>query len=578
MRRLQVLVVLFALAFFVIFVRLSWIQVVEAPAYSDIAKSQRMRDVELAPRRGTIYDREGEPLAVSVEAKSIFASPSQVRDKELTSRELARVLGGEEGTYLERLSSTTGFVYLARKVDLDRASELQALDLDGIGFIDDFQRLYPSGELACQVLGFVGIDDEGLAGIEKRYESYLGGTPGVALGERDPKGRPIPGGVQRVIEPVHGQDIILTIDKDIQYLTQVELAKTVEKWGAKSASGIVMNPKTGEIYAMATVPGFNPNRYGEADAETIRNRPLTDAYEPGSTLKCLTAAAVIEKGLFTPESKLNLPSTIKIGGRTIKESQGRAAVRWTLTEIVARSSNVGTVKLGLKLGEKGLYDAFADFGLTEVPATDFPGTTKGWLPPTDQWSPSSIGNIPFGQGVSVTSAQLARAVAAIANDGVLTTPHFLLEAPHSGEKRPVWSTRRAISAETARTVTRMLETVVTEGTGKDAAVPGYTVAGKTGTAQKPRAGGGGYAGGGYVSSFIGFLPAEDPRVLICITVDQPTRAIYGGVVAGPAFSQIGRFTVAHLKIPPASISSTTAVNGKITTASVGPVTKPGPGQ
>ena len=396
-RRIRVLVLTFAFAFLMVAGRLVWIQVVEAPAYAAQAKAQRMRDVELAPRRGTIYDREGEPLAVSVEAKTVFASPPQVLDKEATAAGLAKVLGGEESEYLEKLTSDAGFVYLARKVDLDRATELADLDLDGIGLIDDFQRLYPSGELACQVLGFVGIDDAGLAGLEKRYESLLGGTPGVVMGERDPQGRPIPGGVQKAIDPVHGQDIVLTIDKDIQYETQMELADIVKKWGAKSASAVVMNPRNGEIYAMATAPGFNPNRYGEADAEAIRNRPATDAFEPGSTLKAVTAAAVIEEGLYTPDSMFNLPSTIKVGGRTINEAHGRAAVRWSLTDIVTNSSNVGTVKLGLKLGEDGLHQAFSDFGLTEVPGTDFPGTTKGWLPPTDQWSASSIGNIPFGQ-------------------------------------------------------------------------------------------------------------------------------------------------------------------------------------
>lgn len=572
------LVLTFALAFLAVAGRLVWIQVVEAPAYAARAKAQRMRDVELAPRRGTIYDREGEPLAVSVEAKTVFASPPQVPDKTAAAADLARVLGGEESEYLEKLSTDSGFVYLARKVDLDRANELEDLDLDGIGLIDDFQRLYPSGELACQVLGFVGVDDAGLAGLEKRYESLLGGTPGVVMGERDPQGRPIPGGVQKAIDPVHGQDIVLTIDKDIQYETQVELAHIVKKWGAKSASAVVMNPRNGEIYAMATAPGFNPNRYGEADADTIRNRPATDAFEPGSTLKSLTAAAVIEEGLYTPESMFNLPSTIKVGGRTIHEAHGRAAVRWSLTDIVTHSSNVGTVKLGLKLGEDGLYEAFSDFGLTEVPGTDFPGTTKGWLPPTDQWSASSIGNIPFGQGVSVTPLQLSRSIAAIANDGILTTPHFLLDAPQSEEPDPTWERKRAITPDTAAQVTKMLEAVVTEGTGAAAAVPGYTVAGKTGTAQKARPGGGGYKGGGYVGSFIGYLPAEDPHVLICITVDQPTNAIYGGVVAGPSFSRIGHFAVSHLKIPPSSVSTTEPARASGTSKSVDPVSKPGSGE
>lgn len=561
--RLVFLLSAFLFAFAVIAARLVWIQVVMAQEYSDRATAQRMRDIELAPRRGTIYDREGEPLAVSVEAPTLYGSPRLVKNKEGAAAALASTLGGSRAHYLEKLNTDSGFVYLARKVDLDRVAQLQerldGLGIKGIGTIEDFRRLYPSGNLACQVLGFVGQEDEGLAGIELEYDDVLGGTPGVIIGERDPQGlRPIPGGIQKEIEPIHGHDVVLTIDKDIQYQTQVELAKAVKKWGALSASAVVMNPRNGEIYAMATVPGFDPNNYSKTKAEYIRNKPVTDAYEPGSTFKSLTASTAIDKGLFKPTSMFNLPPTIKVGGRTIHESHGRAAVRWSLTDIVTQSSNVGTVKVGLKLGESGLYDGMRAFGLTEVPETDFPGTTKGWLPPVDQWSASSIGNIPFGQGVSLTPLQLSRAVAAIANGGVLTTPHFLLDVPRSDEERASWPTRRAIKAATAEQVTQMLAAVVTEGTGSEAAVKGYTVAGKTGTAQKARPDGKGYAGGGYVGSFIGYLPAEDPQVLVCVTVDRPRNAIYGGTVAAPAFSRIAGFAVSHLKVSPSAEASMTA--------------------
>lgn len=577
--RVRALVAIFAVAFLLIALRLVWIQVVEAPALAERARSQRMRDVEVAPRRGTIYDREGEPLAVSVEAKTIYVSPPQVRDSEHAAQALCAVLGGKKKTYLDKLNSSAGFVYIARKVDLEIARELEALDLDGVGFVDDFKRIYPGGDLGSQVLGFVGVDDQGLAGLEKHYDDILAGTPGVMMGERDPYGRPIPGGIQKVIPPEHGRDIILAIDKDVQQEAQSALAKAVKTWGAKSASAVVLDPRNGEILAMASAPGFDANTYGQADADEIRNRPLTDAYEPGSTLKCLTAAAVIEKGLYTPKSKFNLPPTISVGGRTIKEAHGRPAVRWTLSEIVMNSSNVGTVKLGLKLGEKGLYESFEDFGLTETPGTDFPGTTKGWLPPTSQWSASSIGNIPFGQGVSVTPVQLARAIGAIANDGVMTTPHFLLSTPDESDVEPSWPNRRAISTETAQSLNGILVRAVTEGTGSQAAIDGYTVAGKTGTAQKPLPGGGGYKGGGYVGSFIGYLPAEDPRLLICVTVDQPTRAIYGGVVAGPAFAHIGEFAATHLKIEPSPPKKSkkrgkSASRGVDETPSVSPVSKP----
>lgn len=553
-----VLLVLFLVAFAAVAGRLMWVQVVSAPALTRKATAQRLKDIELPPRRGTIYDREGEPLAVSIAARTIFAAPNQIDDKAGTAAALASTLGGEEAAYLEKLQQDSGFVYIERKVDKGRADELEQLKLKGIGFLDDYKRLYPSGELASQVLGFVGVDDAGLAGIESYYDELLGGTPGVVLGERDPQGRPIPGGIQKILEPQHGGDIVLTIDKDIQYEAQVEIAKAVKKWKAKSGSVVIMNPQSGEIYAMASTPGFNPNKYGKAKAANVRNKPITDAYEPGSTAKCLTAAAVIEKGLFKPDSKLSLPPTIRVADRTIKESHGRAAVKWSLTKIITESSNVGTVKLGLKLGEQGLYDAFDSFGLTEKTGVDFPGEAKGWLPPVDQWSASSIGNIPFGQGVSLTPLQLVRAVGAIANEGELTTPHFLLDVPHATSKEAAektWPVKRAVSAETARSVSTMLEAVVTEGTGKGAAVAGYSVAGKTGTAQKAEPGGRGYSAGKYVGSFIGYLPAEDPQVLVCVILDEPRNAIYGGTVAAPTFSKLAAFSVSHLKIVPSNVAA-----------------------
>jgi cell division protein FtsI (penicillin-binding protein 3) len=542
------LLLAFLVLFGVIAVRLVWIQGVRSKDYAAAAESQRMKNIELSPRRGTIYDREGEPLAVSIESKTIFVSPRQIDDKVGTARQLARVLGGSARDYYSKIATDSGFAYLARKVDLAQARELEDLKLKGVGFEDDFKRMYPAGDLACQTLGFVGVDDSGLAGIELEYDSILAGKPGFIIGERDPKMRPIPGGVQKVIDPVHGHDIVLTIDKDIQYQSQVALNKAVKQYKAKSGSVIVMDPRSGEILAVASYPGYNPNLYGKACASAIRNKPITDSYEPGSTLKCLTAAAAIEQGLFTPDSVLDLPPTLRVGDRVIHESHGRGAVRWSLTDIVTESSNVGTVKIGLKLGEDGLYDSFSAFGLTEKPGVDFPGQAMGWLPPTDQWSASSIGNIPFGQGVSVTPMQLARAIGALANKGIMTTPHLLRAVPQSPDAEVVWPTRRAVSASTASQMTTMLTDVVKRGTGTAAAVKGFTVAGKTGTAQKARAGSRGYAEGSYVGSFIGYLPAEDPRLLICVTIDEPRAGYYGGTCAAPTFSKLAEFSVTHLKI------------------------------
>jgi cell division protein FtsI (penicillin-binding protein 3) len=434
-----------------------------------------------------------------------------------------------------------------------QAGALKELGLEGLGFLEDSRRVYPSNELACQVLGFVGVDDEGLSGLELYYEELLGGAPGRLIGERDSKGRPIPGGITYEEEAVDGEDIVLTIDKDIQYQTQVALNEAVERWGAKAGSVVVMDPRNGEILAMASSPQFNPNRFAEGDEEAFRNRAIVDTYEPGSTIKSLTAAAVIDAGLYGPDSVFELPPTIQIGGRTIHESHDRAAVSWTLTDIVTQSSNVGAVKLGLALGEESLYDYFSRFGLTEKTGVDFPGEVKGWLGTPDSWSPSSLATITFGQGVSMTPLQLARALGAIANGGNLVTPHFLKESSVETDKAPRLVTERAISEETARQMRVVLTDVVNEGTGSAAAVPGYEVAGKTGTAQKARTDGkAGYAQGKYVASFSGFLPAEDPRVLIIVNIDEPSNSIYGGTVAAPTFARIAAYCVDHLKIPPGS--------------------------
>lgn len=532
--------------------RLVYLQVVVASAYAQQAVDQRMRDITLAPRRGSIYDREGEPLAVSMEARTIYAAPHSVVDPKGTAKSLAKVLGGKAKEYETKLTKDTGFVYIARKVDMDRAKALEDLDLQGIGFLEDSRRTYPSGELACQVLGFVGVDDDGLAGLEKYYDEVLKGEPGAILAERDPFGRPIPGGVMRNEDPIAGGNVVLTIDKDIQYQAQVELAAAVEKWKAKSGSVIVMDPRDGSIYAMASVPGFNPNFFGKADDAAYRNRPIADTFEPGSTVKSLTAASVIDKGLYGPDSMFRLPPSIKVGGRRIGESHPRPTVNWSLSEIVTNSSNVGAVKLGMALGPKGLYSYFDRFGLTEKTGVDFPGEAKGWLPPPEDWSSSTIGTVPFGQGVSMTPLQLARSFAAIANGGELVTPHFLLSLPEDPDTAFSWPKKRAISAEAARTTTEVLKHVVSEGTGTEAAVSGYAVAGKTGTAQKARTDAPGYAAGKYMASFFGYLPADDPQVLIVVILDEPSNAIYGGVVAAPTFSALGQFSVSHLKIPPST--------------------------
>lgn len=545
--------VLVMLALFIISGRLIYLQVHAAPAFAEKAQSQRTRDIVIAPKRGTIYDREGNSLAVSREARTIFASPRFVTDPAGAGEALAGVLGGDPEEYAERLQRDSGFVYIARKVDVEHADAIESLGLSGIGVLKDSRRTYPSGELAAPTLGFVGIDDVGLGGLEQYYDSVLCGEPGSVLAERDPFGRPIPGGVMHYEDPVDGDSIVLTIDKDIQYTAQVALQRAVDQWSAAAGSVIVMDPRNGEILAMASVPGFNPNKFADADESDYRNRPITDVYEPGSTFKTLTAAAVVDAGLFEPDSMFELPPNLKVGGRTIKEAHPRPTAHWTLTEIVTNSSNVGSVKIGMALGEQSLYDYLERFGLTEKTGVDFPGEAIGYVPRVEQWSATSIANIPFGQGVSMTPLQLARALSAVANGGELVTPHFLLDAPEGSPVETGWPRRRAISEDAAAATREMLRAAVSEGTGGAAAVEGYEVAGKTGTAQKARTDGRGYAAGKYIGSFSGFLPADDPQLLIIVIIDEPKGAIYGGVVAAPVFSEVAQFAVSHLRIPPSSV-------------------------
>jgi cell division protein FtsI (penicillin-binding protein 3) len=549
--RPKLVLVLLAALLAVVTVRLVWIQVVQASELARTAERQRTRDVILPARRGSILDRDGQPLAVTSDAKTVYAVPSDIVDATSTASALAGVLGGQAKDYLPKLKHSGSFVYVARKIDLVRAAALEKLKLPGIMQIDDSRRSYPSGTLACQILGFVGVDDGGLAGIEKEYDSTLAGTPGRIVAERDRQGRVIPGGVISEQDAVDGQDVYLTIDSDIQFKAQLELAAAVKKFGAKGGSVVVMDPRDGEILAMASTPYFDPNTFATATQDAMRNRAITDAYEPGSTIKAMTAAAAIDARAATPATMFHLPPTITVGGRVIHDSHARGTVNYSLTQIVTESSNVGAVKIGQLLGKSRLAAYFSAFGLSQRTGVDFPGEASGWMPPTSAFSASTMGNLPFGQGLSVTPLQLARALAAIANGGRLVAPHFLYSEGSTPATFPA-DPEPIISSSAASETVRMLTDVVRDGTGTSAKVSGYEVAGKTGTAQKPRPGGLGYMKGVYVSSFAGFLPAGAPKILIVVTIDSPRSGLFGGTVAAPAFSRLASFCVAHLRIAPAA--------------------------
>lgn len=560
----------FLFFFFLIFLliaagRIVYMQTIKHSELQKLAEQQRLRQKELIPTRGTIYDREGESLAVSVQVYDIIADPTLIDEPEKAASIVASATNGDFEAYKKAFAKQGKKRYsvVERKVGQEqvdeikrRVSDLPAKTKDEIAFKRsmrtlsyqlNYRRSYPSGASASQVLGFTNFENEGAAGIERYYDKILAGTPGVSFSEVDVAGNPIPSGIQTVIEPTPGDDIMLTIDKDIQFYAESKLEEAVERHQAAAGSVLVMNPKNGEIYAAASYPSFDSNHFNKSKPEEQRLRVVTDAYEPGSTLKAITVAVGLETGSVAPDTLFTVPWQMQVGTRTIKDSSQHATAGWNTSQIIEQSSNVGTTLIANKIGKTKLYQGFVDFGLNEKPAVDFPGVTRGILNSPEKWADVSLSNISFGQGISVSSLQLARSVSAIANGGTLVTPHFLKDIPADPSLVRDWEKKEIISSEAASQTNAILENVMTEGTGKNIKVPGYRVAGKTGTAQKAMPGKG-YVPGKYIGSFIGYLPASNPEAVILVMLDEPKAGYYGGVVASQAFSDIASYTMKHLGI------------------------------
>jgi cell division protein FtsI/penicillin-binding protein 2 len=458
-----------------------------------------------------------------------------------------QVLGKDaDDLYGPLADRTRGFVYVERRADPDRAAELQKRSLAGLGFYAEERRAYPQRSVAAHVLGYAGLDNRGLAGLERSLDSVLAGRPGSQTIVKDPFGRALE--VIRSTPEREGRDVFLTLDHNLQANAEAVLRDTVRRWGARSASAVALDPRTGAILAMAVAPTFDANKFGKTWVARTRNRAVTDTFEPGSTFKIVTVSAVLSEGLVSPGTAFTLPYSIQVADRRIHDSHPRATERMTVAEILARSSNVGTITLAQQLGESRLADWIDRFGFGRPTGIDFPGESPGIVLPLDQWSGSTIGNVPIGQGIAVTPVQLASAYASIANGGVWVEPHLVDRVAGEGRTKP--TRKRIVSRQVADTMVEMMRGVVTEdGTGIAAAVPGYQVAGKTGTAAKPDERGG-YSTSRYVASFVGFVPASAPRLVILVTVDEPRGAIWGGVVAAPAFQQIARFALQYLEVPP----------------------------
>jgi cell division protein FtsI (penicillin-binding protein 3) len=550
-RRALAMLVITSLGLSAIVLRLTQVQAVSASAYAERGTNQRVRKIVLAAERGAMFDRNGIDLAMSVSQQTVWANPRVVDDPAGYAAKLAPILGVDEKTLVARLSKEkVAFVYLARKVDEATAEAVRKLALPGVDFVPESKRFYPSGGLAGPVLGAVGLDNQGLAGLEVAYEKKLAGRPGELVVEQDPSGRHIPQGLSRLQPAVRGDDLILTIDQSLQFEVERALVDEVTASTAKGGTAIIADVRTGEILAMANVTG---DRGGGARpaSPAERNRAVTDVYEPGSTNKVITMAGALEEGIVTPETRFVVPDKMGVGNHVFSDHEAHPPVNWSVTEILVNSSNIGTIMVAQKLGKAKLDHYLRDFGFGSVTGVGFPGEATGLLLDPDHWYVTSMGTVPIGNGLAVSALQMLQVYSAVANGGMWRPPSLLQATVDAdGQRHPVRErpTRRVISEATAAKLNLMLREVVRTGTGTNAAVPGYTAAGKTGTARKPLEGARGYSGN-YVASFVGFVPSEDPRLVAAVVLDEPTP-IYGGQVAAPVFSRIMQYALRLQRIPP----------------------------
>jgi cell division protein FtsI (penicillin-binding protein 3) len=545
-RRIRLLIALFAAVFAIALLRAGWLQAVRAQALGNMATSQHRETIDVPPHRGTIYDRLGAELAVGARATTVYANPRQIQDPRAAAVAVQQTLGLDAAKVYPLLADRSrGFVYVERQADPGLAQSLQDKHIQGFGFYDEERRDYPQGRIGASVLGYAGLDNKGLAGLELQLDKTLTGTQGEKTIVKDPFGRTL-----EVVDSKPGSDgknVYLTLDHSIQSQVERVLEDTRTRWAAKSASAIVMDPRTGGILAIANDPGYDANKFPNVSQDRQRNRAVTDTYEPGSTFKIVTISGALETGLVTPSTKFTLPYEIQVADRRIHDAELRGTETMTTDQILSRSSNVGVVTIAESLGQARVNDWIHRFGFGRPTGIDFPGESKGIVLAPEDWSGSTIGNVPIGQGIAVTPVQMIAAYGTIANRGVMIEPHLVDHVGNGQETQPV--RHRIVSTTTADQVRHMLREVVEEGSGTAAQVPGYRIAGKTGTAAKPD-GAGGYSTSAYVASFVGFVPAKHPRLVILVTVDEPRGAIWGGVVAAPAFAEIAKVALQYLEIPP----------------------------
>ena len=550
--RLIGLLVVMGLGFGAIGVRLIDLQAVGASHYQQLGLDQRVEVVELAAERGSIFDRNGNDLALSVPARTVVANPRVIADPERYASRLAEILGVDAEALRERLADhDKAFAYVARQVEEPLVRRVLALDLPGISTIPESKRYYPSGTLAAPVIGFVGTDGDGLAGLEYAYEDSLRGSAGAVELERDPRGRDIPDGQRRRRPATRGQDLVLTLDQSLQHEAERAVLDIVDAGRAQGAVAIIVDVQTGDVLAMAQADGAGDDTPAHIGTNDETNRSLTAIYEPGSTNKVITMAAALEAGIVTPDTEIEVPYSMLVGDQTFTDSHEHETEVMTVADILVKSSNIGTIKIAQEVGPRGLDTMLRGFGFGIPTAIEFPGQEPGTVTRPEQYSESDIGAIPIGQGIAVTAMQMLDVYTTIANDGRSRPPRLVAATideegeRHENERAPG---QRVISPTTAEQIRTMLAGVVDDGTGTRARIPGYTVAGKTGTALKAP-----YERGEYVASFVGFAPAESPRFAAIVVVDTPGPGeYYGGEIAAPAFARILRYALRRANVAPSA--------------------------
>lgn len=533
--------------------RLFYLQILQHDTLTAQSDKQYLSSMKIYYGRGEILDRNLNSLATNVEVESVYVNPGEVENRRRTAQLLASHLDLDLKKVLQKISSGKNFAWIKRKCAPKEIEKLKELDLPGVGFMEEHKRFYPKRELAAHAIGFVGLDNQGLAGAEGFHHSTLKGTTSLILMEKDARGRQIRVGDNNDLKKPKTYDVALTIDEVIQFITEHHLKEQVKKHNAKGGMAIVMNPHTGEIYSMVNVPLYNPNNYSMYSPGHWTNSIISGAFEPGSIFKPILAASAIDAGKTKPNDVFFCENgAYKIGKVTIGEATNHRFGWLTLSDIITKSSNIGSIKVGQELGASEYYSYMKKFGFGEKLGIDLPGESRGKLRDLRQWSNISLASLSFGHEIGVTPLQMVTAISAIANGGNLMRPHITKAILQNGKVTRQINPEiinRVISENTSRLMTDILKNVVKEGTGTRAAIPGFDVAGKTGTAQKMDIRTQTYSKSAYLSSFIGFVPAESPKLAILVMIDEPQNGYYGGEVAAPVFQQVAKETLRYLNVP-----------------------------